>query len=431
MKDNDFSCLINYSLNSDSSDLSDSSDSSESDASEASCNKSESKRTAHKATKADKGQQHSGPIKTDFWLYDTGSSVYIVNNHKWFKEYKPNTGNLRPVYTGGGPVMPKGVGTVVLETLYTTEGEDKYRTVSLHSVLLIPQLDVNIFSGIKHYAAGGSLGYNRLYGSNRKPFALLNFAQSCFFLSLKGYPVPRADHAHFSYLADIHRSYHIMSYSVEESTDPEDNAELSGNIAPEQPATKSATHPATATNLATDRYQKLLKTALLWHQRLGHPSLQLLKKTARATEGVPKLDAIKETDFRCISCDQAKAVRRPSTKPIKNPDMVLDRLEGDTFKISPTPHNKRPIGLIIVDWKSRYRWILLLKSREAPEVAPAIQGLFKQLKNQYGRYPTEFHYDGGLEACNKLLQAWFQRKGVQFTTSNPYTPEQNGCLNAL
>ena len=253
MKDNDFSCLINYSLNSDSSDLSDLSDSSESDASEASCSKSESKRTAHKATKSDKRQRHSGPIKTDFWLYDTGSSVHIVNNRKWFKEYKPNTGNLRPVYTGGGPVTPKGVGTVVLETLYTTEGEDKYRTVSLHSVLLIPQLDVNIFSGIKHYAAGGSLGYNRLYGSNRKPFALLNFTQSCFFLSLKGYPVPRADHAHFSYLADIHHSYHI-SYSVEEFSDPEDNAELSGNITPEQPATKSVTHLATATTLATDRY---------------------------------------------------------------------------------------------------------------------------------------------------------------------------------
>ena len=91
------------------------------------------------------------------------------------------------------------VGTVVLETLYTAEGDNKYRTVTLHGVLLIPQLDVNIFSGIKHYAAGGSLGYDRLYGNNRKPFALLNFVQSRFFLTLKGYPIPRTDHAHFSY----------------------------------------------------------------------------------------------------------------------------------------------------------------------------------------------------------------------------------------
>ena len=138
------------------------------------------------------------------------------------------------------------------------------------------------------------------------------------------------------------------------------------------------------------------------------------------------MDSIKEADFRCKSCDLAKAVRRPNNKPIQDPDRVLDRLEGDTFKISPTPHNRRRIGLIIVDQKSRYRWLILLKSREATEVVPAIQGLFRQLKNQYGRYPIEFHYDGGTEACNKLLGTWAVRKGVRFTTSNPYTHEQNG-----
>ena len=79
-----------------------------------------------------------------------------------------------------------------------------------------------------------------------------------------------------------------------------------------------------------------------------------------------------------------------------------------------------------MEWKSRYRWVLLLKSCEGPEVTAAVQGLFKRLKNRYGRYPTEFHYNGGIEACNNLLGTWMNRKGVGFITSNPYTHEQNG-----
>ena len=280
----------------------------------------------------------------------------------------------------------------------------------MHNVLLILQLNVNIFSGIKHYAVGGSLGYDRLYGNNRKPFALLNFMQSRFFLTLKGYPIPRTDHTHFSYYSSSYwitesapgTTTHAATNSPGIAKSATDHPGIAAHAATDRPgidklltdhpgiaapmATNgpgiielstdhpgpnthaAANSPGIATHLATDRYQKLLAKALLWHRRLGHPGLLLLKKTARITEGVPNMDSIKEADFRCKSCDLAKAVRRPNNKPIEDPDRVLDRLEGDTFKISPIPHNRRRIGLIIVDRKSRYRWLILLKSREAIEV---------------------------------------------------------------
>ncbi|HEY4385832.1 MAG TPA: hypothetical protein VGN34_15355, partial [Ktedonobacteraceae bacterium] len=104
-QEHDFSCIINYSLNPDSSESSDS------DASEESCSESEPDRAVHKATRPNNNrQQHNRPPKTDLWLYDTGSSVHIVNNCKWFKDFEANTGNLCPVHTGGRPVVPKGVG---------------------------------------------------------------------------------------------------------------------------------------------------------------------------------------------------------------------------------------------------------------------------------------------------------------------------------
>jgi hypothetical protein len=93
-------------------------------------------------------------------------------------------------------------------------------------------------------------------------------------------------------------------------------------------------------------------------------------------------------------------VRRLPYQPIPDPLAILDRIEGDTFKIAPTLYNKRPIGLFFIDRKSRYRWLTLLKHKsDSPE---AVKGFFKTLKNQYGRYPKEFHFDEGNEVTEDL-----------------------------
>ena len=44
-------------------------------------------------------------------------------------------------------------------------------------------------------------------------------------------------------------------------------------------------------------YNTLLQLANLWHLRLGHLGLNLLKKTAKITSGMPNLNIIKEEDF--------------------------------------------------------------------------------------------------------------------------------------
>lgn len=188
-----------------------------------------------------------------------------------------------------------------------------------------------------------------------------------------------------------------------------------------EPTTTSTTIDTTTSS----SYSKLLKVALLWHVRLGHLSLRLLKKTTKITSGMPNLDSIKEVDFQCSACNKAKATRKKVFQPIPDPPNVLDSIEGDTLRIKPIPHNKLSVCLLLVDRKSRYRWVLLLPNKEGPTILNTIKGLFKGLKNKYGKYPTKFHFDGGNEV-NSLLQAWLAKKGIDFSTSNPYTHEQNG-----
>jgi transposase InsO family protein len=69
---------------------------------------------------------------------------------------------------------------------------------------------------------------------------------------------------------------------------------------------------------------------------------------------------------------------------------------------------------------------MLLKNKTAIVVFTALKSLFRSLKNRYGRYPARFQFDAGLEIANQLISNWLKRKGIAFTTSSPYTHEQNG-----
>ena len=67
------------------------------------------------------------------------------------------------------------------------------------------------------------------------------------------------------------------------------------------------------------------------------------------------------------------------------------------------PYNKAPIGLFIIDRKSRYRWLFLLKDKEGPTVFKVAKAFIKSLKTQFRRYPKRFHFNGGKEV-NSLFQ---------------------------
>ncbi|KAK2067205.1 hypothetical protein P8C59_000964 [Phyllachora maydis] len=102
-------------------------------------------------------------------------------------------------------------------------------------------------------------------------------------------------------------------------------------------------------------------------------------------------------------------------------------IEGDTVKIRPRPYNRNPIVLLLVDRKSRYRWVFNLPNKSGPIVANAIKGFFRGLRNRFGRYPTKFHFDGGTKITD-LLTTWLAKRGIKFSTSAPYIHKQNSLV---
>ncbi|KAK2071814.1 hypothetical protein P8C59_006209 [Phyllachora maydis] len=403
------------------------------------------------------------PALYNSWLYNTGSTDHISNSKERFTTFTPNTGQLRPINTGNGPISPAGIGSTILEVL-SRKAPPTYTKLVLDNVLYLPNIDINIVSGVRHYDSGGCLIKETLYGGDRRCIAILDFKKSGFFLDVKGSSKPIL-HVNFAFplgltsynttkSIELQRNKIVVeipfnSIRKEDYRPIKEDAIVSEAIEPNK-RYKLRNSPAKGTtlevikgnkvvekaissptlkepNIGQRDYYNLLNLAKLWHVRLGHVGLRLLKKTSSITKGLPNFDKIKEADFHCSSCDRGKAVRRVSKALIPDLPRVLDLIEGDTVKIRPRPYNRNPIVLLLVNCKSRYRWVFNLPNKLGPIVANAIKGFFRGLRNGFGRYPTKFHFDGGTEITD-LLTTWLAKRGIKFKTSAPYIHEQNGLV---
>ncbi|KAK2071023.1 hypothetical protein P8C59_005480 [Phyllachora maydis] len=305
-----------------------------------------------------------------------------------------------------------------------------------------------------HYDSGGCLIKETLYGGDRRCIAVLDFKKSGFFLDVKGSSKPIL-YANFAFPLGL-SSYTTKSIEppiiedaiVSEAIEPNKRYKLRNSPAkgttlegigpslrgkrPRRPTREP--EPLTGTGdlprvlrepvIEGNKVEKAISSPTLKEPNIG---LRLLKKTSSITKGLPNFNKIKEADFHCSSCDRGKAVRRVSKALIPDLPRVLDLKEGDTVKIRPRPYNRNPIVLLLVDRKSRYRWVFNLPNKSGPIVANAIKGFFRGLRNGFGRYPTKFHFDGGTEITD-LLTTWLAKRGIKFSTSAPYIHEQNGLV---
>ena len=105
------------------------------------------------------------PNRPDLLLYDIGTIDHIVNDRKWFRDdYTFNRGQLRTLKTGRGPIISKG-NDIAVFTVLSQVNPLKYHEVIFKDTLYLLDIDINLFSGLKHYKLKGYLEKNRLYTS--------------------------------------------------------------------------------------------------------------------------------------------------------------------------------------------------------------------------------------------------------------------------
>lgn len=163
----------------------------------------------------------------------------------------------------------------------------------------------------------------------------------------------------------------------------------------------------------------------LWHRRLGHPSGERIAILAK--EGVIDLHKEKTGDqCFCEACTLGKMTKKG--KPVRV-DWSRDTQHGHVDCDLWGPTDVRSIdggfqyALIVVERKTRLKRVFPLRSKEG--VPAKLHDFEVEELHPYGHALRSVHSDRGGEFVGDVRE-YCKRKGIQFTTSAPNSPAENG-----
>ncbi|CAI7799434.1 unnamed protein product [Closterium sp. NIES-53] len=174
---------------------------------------------------------------------------------------------------------------------------------------------------------------------------------------------------------------------------------------------------------------------LLWHHRLGHPSLPrlrgmhsrfLVSDLPRSLPPLPPSPA--SPCLPCVEGRQRAAPHSSSSSPMTAPLQTLHMEVWGPARISGLDRER--LFLLLVDDYTRYTTVFPLRSKgEVVDVLiPWICTVRLQLRKRFGQdlLVLRLHYDRGGEFSSNLLQDCNRGEGILQSFTLPDSPQQNG-----
>ncbi|CAG7815565.1 unnamed protein product [Allacma fusca] len=171
-----------------------------------------------------------------------------------------------------------------------------------------------------------------------------------------------------------------------------------------------------------------LDSTMLWHKRLGHVNMQLIKDTIEkgAVEGLKASEV--QSAVKCEECQLGKQARKPfprktTTRDCKSGEIIHADLAGPM----PTPSlGGAKYFLLMKDQASGFRYVNFLKHKN--ETALLVKHFVIFMETQTGNKVKEFWTDNGTEVVNRTVDTFFKDNGTVHITSAPYCPQMNGKI---
>ncbi|CAI7893501.1 unnamed protein product [Closterium sp. NIES-53] len=179
----------------------------------------------------------------------------------------------------------------------------------------------------------------------------------------------------------------------------------------------------------------LSQQTLLWHHRLGHPSLPrlggmasrvLVSGLARSLPPLPPGPAP-----TCVPCVEGRQRAAPHSSKFPPTEAPLQTLHMDVWgRACVCGQGHECYFLLVVDDYSRYTTVFPLRSKgDVTEVLiDWIRAARLQLRESFGSdFPVlRLHSDGGGEFSSALLGAFCRAQGIRQTSTLPASPQKNG-----
>ncbi|CAI5950960.1 unnamed protein product [Closterium sp. NIES-64] len=174
---------------------------------------------------------------------------------------------------------------------------------------------------------------------------------------------------------------------------------------------------------------------LLWHHRLGHPSLLRLRGMASRllVSGLPRsLPPLPQGPGpTCVPCVEGRQRAAPHSSQFPPTEAPLQTLHIDVWgpaRVRGQGHGR--YFLLVVDDYSRYTAVFPLRSKgHVTEVLiDWIRAARLQLRQSFGSdFPVlRLHSDRGGEFSSGLLRPYCHARGIRQTFTLPDSPQQNG-----
>ncbi|CAI7759763.1 unnamed protein product [Closterium sp. NIES-53] len=174
---------------------------------------------------------------------------------------------------------------------------------------------------------------------------------------------------------------------------------------------------------------------LLWHHRLGHPSVPRLRGMASRVlvSGLPRslLPLPPGPAPTCIPCVEGRQRAAPHSSEFPPTEAPLQTLHMDVWgpaRVRGQSHER--YFLLMVDDYSRYTTVFPLRSKgEVTEVLiDWIRAARLRLRESFGSdFPVlRLHFDRGWEFSSALLGAFCRAQHIRQTFTLPASPQKNG-----
>jgi len=139
--------------------------------------------------------------------------------------------------------------------------------------------------------------------------------------------------------------------------------------------------------------------------------------------------ATDEADWRprdCVACHLANEKRQPFNKINLRPaTRVLGRIHADLKVMLHTPSlGGATYALVLIDEFTRFGTVIMLKSKK--EAVDALKKYKARVEKLHNETILEFRCDNGGEFINDTLAEFLEAEGIVLTTSQAYSPQQNG-----
>ncbi|XP_058208222.1 uncharacterized protein LOC131321235 [Rhododendron vialii] len=162
-------------------------------------------------------------------------------------------------------------------------------------------------------------------------------------------------------------------------------------------------------------------SAMLWHQKLGHPSLLLFQALIKQHS----LPVSKPQLVNCRCCNMAKSQKLQFSVSVSATSSPFQLIHMDVWGPSPIPSHKGfRYYLLLVDDFTRFTWLFPFHYKS--EVKKVIAQFQAYVSTQFHTTVQTFRSDNGGEFINHFPLVLFLTKGIIHQTSCPHTSEQNG-----